>query len=178
MSYTQVLVTVLGSAWSTLCILDRQARRDARKVARFVTCPQAIATYRALWQLLQIACLVAIACGASARILMERYIASCQAPDSAPQNTVPALLALPAPQPTPEIEDPWTVELPATPAPEVPAILALPPAPSLPLLPAAKPQRKPRAKKADTPKAARKSPKSTAPKAAPKAKAATRKQPA
>lgn len=80
----QSFIITATSAAQTLQILDRQARRDTGKVIRFtyrayrvLSSPQAIATYRTLWACLQLACMVAIALGASAREWCDAYVESC-----------------------------------------------------------------------------------------------------
>lgn len=99
---------VVLSAIDTLQILDRQAQRDCRKVWQFFTCRQAIQTYRSIYRLIEILCLIAIALGATAREMSDNYVASCERPIVAP---LPDPWDLPAPEP--ETEPAAQPQLPA-----------------------------------------------------------------
>lgn len=93
MNYLFTVTTIARSAAEVLAVLDRQARKDTRKVVRpivrlaqILTGKQAIATYRSLGQLFMICCQVAIALGMTARdawewamAKLDAYAASCEA---------------------------------------------------------------------------------------------------
>jgi hypothetical protein len=78
MQYATVAAITVRSAWETLQILDRQAQRDCRKVWQILTCKQAVQTYRSIYRLIEILCLIAIALGATAREMSDSYVASCE----------------------------------------------------------------------------------------------------
>jgi hypothetical protein len=126
------------SAWSTLLICDRQARRDCAKIARALqTCyaiathPEAIRTYRMIYRALEIAVLVTLYLGGLTRRHYERIKA-----DQRPAPVAPETAPLNDPWETAPVE----VVVEATPAPQIQitAQPLLPAAPTLRLLPAAK----------------------------------------
>jgi hypothetical protein len=78
---------VSNSAWSTLLICDRQARRDTGKVlaaiawtVEILTCQQAIQTYRAIWRLMQIVWSIAVLLFLLLHKQVDRAVAECEAP--------------------------------------------------------------------------------------------------
>ncbi|NJR40955.1 MAG: hypothetical protein HC781_21600 [Leptolyngbyaceae cyanobacterium CSU_1_4] len=111
-AYAEVLRTMHRSGWSTLQILDRQARKDVCKVMQFsiatyrvFTSPNAIKTYRMMGQLMVIAGMVTIALGMTARDWCNAYIDSCLEQPIEPAVESPVELQVepePQPQPTPE----------------------------------------------------------------------------
>lgn len=99
------------SAWEVLQICDRQARRDAAKVARFtyatyrvLSGPEAVATYRWLWSVAVLAWDFAALLVAIARQWCDAEVERCLEQPSAPVVEDPAPAPEPAVEPAPVVE--------------------------------------------------------------------------
>jgi hypothetical protein len=73
------------SAWSTLVICDRQARKDTAKLIVFITwltntltSRQALQTYRAIWRVLVILAMVVVYFGLRFQQECDRFVAECE----------------------------------------------------------------------------------------------------
>ncbi|WP_088893162.1 hypothetical protein [Leptolyngbya ohadii] len=105
MQYAQVLATVAQSAWSTLCILDRQGRKDARKVARFATqvysllsSPAACKRYAIAAQIIADVAVILWMIAKASKASLDEFVESCEAV----VDTQPEIPALPAAKPRAE----------------------------------------------------------------------------